>query len=236
MSVDAKAQQKLPYALMPTSLKGVHSFVPPPRGTDLTKASRATLMKHGVLMRRPDPGTEPKLYALWHRFVTEIWTEENFVPPVFEVTKDPPHNLKGELRQTEGNYVRSGGWSGVVVVGKWVGAMGTWQVPTVSAPNTPAGTDAKWQSSSWVGLDGAINIIPGATTTDVLQTGVQQNVDEATGKPEYYAWYEWVVADSVSVNRVSLCLSHQDHIRDSEPRRRGQRHHPICRQRKEPDR
>ena len=84
MSVDAKAQEKHPYALIPTNLNGVHSFVPPPKGTDLTKTSRATLMKHGVLMRRPDPEKEPKLYALWHRFVTEIWAEENFVPPVLK--------------------------------------------------------------------------------------------------------------------------------------------------------
>jgi hypothetical protein len=170
-------------------------------------------MKHGVLMRRPDPDREPKLYALWHRFVTEIWTEENFVPPVFEVTKDTPHNLKGGLRQTEGNYVSSGGWSGVVVLGKWAGAMGSWQVPTVSAPSMPAGAGGSWSSSSWVGLDRAKGAIAGTTTGDILQTGVSHNVDEA-----------------------SLCLSHQDHLRDGETRRRAQRDPPICRRRQEHDR
>ncbi len=108
MSVDAKALQKLPFDLKPTSLKGVYSFVPPPKGTDLTKASRRTLLKHGVLMRRPDPDREPRLFGLWSRFVTDIWTEENFLSPTFGLPETIPHNLKGGLRQTEGRYVGQG--------------------------------------------------------------------------------------------------------------------------------
>jgi hypothetical protein len=205
MSLDAKALQKLPLNLMPTNLEGVHSFFPPPKGTDLTKADRGTLLKHGVWMRRPDPDREPKLFAMWHRYVTQIWTEENFVPPVFEVSNDIPHNLKGTLTPVEGGYASSGGWSGVVAVGKWVGAMGMWKVPKVSVPSTPAGVSGVWQSSSWVGLDGAgaAGVIPGTTTTDVLQTGVSHNIGASSGgqllPPAYYAWYEWVVDNYMSV-------------------------------------
>ena len=195
---DVTVQEKLPYNLIPTNLNGVSSFVPPPKGTDLTKADRGTLLKHGLWMRRPDPDREPKLFAMWHRYVTEIWTEENFVPPVFEVTKDTPHNLRGGRRQTDGSYT-SFSWSGVVVVGQWVGAMGMWQIPKVWKPNTPAGPSKVWQSSSWVGLDGAGGLIPGTTTTDVLQTGISQNVGPLPflkePQPTYYAWYEWFVTD-----------------------------------------
>jgi hypothetical protein len=200
---DVTAQEKLPYNLIPTNLNGVSSFVPPPKGTDLTKADRGTLLKHGLWMRRPDPDREPKLFAMWHRYVTEIWTEENFVPPVFEVTKDTPHNLRGGRRQTDGSYT-SFNWSGVVVVGQWVGAMGMWQIPKVWKPNTPAGPSKVWQSSSWVGLDGAGGLIPGTTTTDVLQTGISQNVGPLPflkePQPTYYAWYEWFVTDYESVS------------------------------------
>jgi hypothetical protein len=196
---DANVQQKLPYNHIPSNLAGVHSFVPPPKGTDLTKADRETLLKHGIWVRRPDPDREPKLFAMWHRYVTEIWTEENFVPPVLEATNDTPHNLKGTLVPTPNGHMSSGGWSGVVTVGRWVGAMGMWLIPTISAPSTPAGSMGVWQSSSWVGLDGAAGQIPGTTSTDVLQTGISQNIGNPSAgqsaSPAYYAWFEWAVAD-----------------------------------------
>ena len=138
---DVNAQQKLPFNLIPTNLEGVHSFVPPPKGTDLTKADQETLLKHGLWMRRPDLDREPKLFAMWCRYVNEIWTEENFVPPVFEVTKDTPHDLKGTLVPTPNGYISSGGWSGVVTVGRWVGVMGMWQVPRIRRARHPGGPD-----------------------------------------------------------------------------------------------
>ena len=58
--------------------------------------------------------------------------------------------------------------------------------PTVTRPATPPGTDGSWNSSSWVGIDGTFG------STDVLQAGVQQSVDE-TGNAAYVAWYEWYV-------------------------------------------
>lgn len=199
MSTDAKARRKPPFAVMATSVKGVYSFVPPPKGVDLTKASPRTLLKHGVLMRRPDPDRESKLFALWSKFVTDVWTEENFVPPVFGAPDTITHNLKGTVSRLANGTYNSGGWSGVVVVGKWVGAMGIWQVPKVSAPTTPVGQSGVYQSSSWVGLDGAKGLIPGTTTTDVLQTGVSHNVIASTGQAVYYAWFEWVVANYAAV-------------------------------------
>ena len=82
-----------------------------------------------------------------------------------------------------------------MVVGSWVGAMGIWQVPKVSAPTTPVGPSGVWQSSSWVGLDGTAGLIPGTSTTDVLQAGISQNYVSSTGQIAYYPWYQWVVAD-----------------------------------------
>ncbi|HXW62338.1 MAG TPA: G1 family glutamic endopeptidase, partial [Candidatus Acidoferrales bacterium] len=197
MSIKATpGKDKLPFDLVPTSMKGVYSFVPPPKNVDLTTASRRTLIKHGVLMRRPDPEREPSLFALWRRFVGEIWKEENFVTPVFGTPGVITHNVKG-LRQTDSGLV-SANWSGCAVTGNWVGAMGVWEVPTVSKPTTPPGPDGQWQSSSWVGLDGGGGIIPGTSTTDVLQAGIAQNVD-ANGQPTYFPWYEWFVPNYEAV-------------------------------------
>ncbi len=197
-------REKRPFELVPTSIKGVYSFVPPPKGVDLTKASRRTLIKHGVFMRRPDPEREPKVFALWNRFVGEIWREANFVLPTFGApTPGITHSLKG-LRPTETyNVYNSNNWSGCVVVGNWVGAWGVWQVPTVSQPTTRAGPDGLWQSASWVGLNGGGGLLgggflPGTSSTDVLQAGIAQNVG-SDGTPAYYPWYEWVVPNYQAV-------------------------------------
>ena len=163
MNIDVKHPlQNSPLALKQTSIEGVYSFVPPPKGTDLTRASRSTLLKHGALMPRPDPEKEPKRFALWTRFVTEIWTEANFVDPVFGPSTGIPSRAKmgSQGLTADGNYL-SFGWSGVVASGRWAGAWGVWQVPTVSKPATPIGPNTKWWSSSWVGLDGAAGLVEG---------------------------------------------------------------------------
>jgi|ERR1700735_1177770 len=192
MSIEPRRKrEKLPFDLMPTSIEGVYSFVPPPKGIDLRSASRRTLLKHGILMRRPDPEKEPRRFALWSRFLGEIYTEGNFVSPIFGPQQAIPHNLKGLRPAPDGGYV-SDNWSGCAVVGNWVGAMGVWRVPTVSKPSTPAGPDGQWQSASWVGLDGGGALIPGTSTSDVLQAGVTQNVG-SNGQANYFSWYEWFV-------------------------------------------
>jgi hypothetical protein len=184
-------------------LPNVYSFVPPPKGTDLTTASKSTLMKHGLLMRKPDQEREPERFARWLRFARDIWTEEKFVPPTFGHPESVTHNLKGSRRPKKDVPVTYGdcynnSWGGIAVVGAWVGAMGTWSVPTVTQPDnppspaTPAANGGGWQSASWVGLDGGAGIIEGTNSTDVLQAGVSQNLD-STGQPAYYAWYEWSV-------------------------------------------
>ncbi len=191
-----------PFELLPTSMKGVYSFVPPPKGVDLRTASRRTLMKHGIFMRRPDPEREPKHFALWNKFVDEIWREENFNLPTFGPSPGIPHGLKGLWPTETYDTYQSGNWSGCVVVSSpsspWVGAWGAWQVPTVSQPTTPADTSGQWQSASWVGLNGAGgSLIPGTFSTDVLQAGVSQNI--TGGNPSYSPWFEWVVQNAEAV-------------------------------------
>ena len=106
MSIEPRRKrEKLPFDLMPTSIEGVYSFVPPPKGIDLRSASRRTLLKHGILMRRPDPEKEPRRFALWSRFLGEIYTEGNFVSPIFGPQQAIPHNLKGLRPAPDGGYV-----------------------------------------------------------------------------------------------------------------------------------
>jgi hypothetical protein len=184
--------RRLPFDSVETNIKGVYSLVPPPRGRDLLNADRATLLKHGVLVRRPDPEREPGLFRLWKRFVTEIWTEDNYTAPIFKPARPSIHNLKGPFGHITQNNVNSANWSGVVlrssVKQPWVGATGIWNVPELTVP-PGGGTGGTWFTSSWVGLDGAGNAFPGLSL-DVLQAGVQQDL-YPSGASSYYAWFEW---------------------------------------------
>jgi Peptidase A4 family len=93
------------------------------------------------------------------------------------------HNLRGSKQVGDSSYT-SHNWAGGVLAGTWTGAVGFWQIPTVSMPGEPQGSAGGWDSSSWVGIDGAYG------SDDVLQAGVAQAVD-ASGNASYVAWYEW---------------------------------------------
>jgi hypothetical protein len=189
MSTEPKAvRSRPPFELRPTNIKGVHSFVPPKNSFDHRTVSDATLLKHGVLVRRPDPNVNPGLFQIWRKALEEIWTEQNFVLPALEPQFGVTHQVRG-LHQSDMGY-RSFNWAGCVLRGSWDGAMGVWQVPTISKPSTPQANSGGWNSSSWVGLDGSG--LPGTNTQDVLQAGIAQTLD-ASGNPSYVAWYEWFV-------------------------------------------
>jgi hypothetical protein len=113
-----------------------------------------------------------------------------FVPagqpvPRLEVRIGRTHRLRGAKKITEGNFA-SNNWSGGVIQGNgnWTTAVGTWVIPTVSEPTEPQGEEGGWNSSSWVGIDGAFG------SDDVLQAGIEQRVD-GSGNTSYVAWYEW---------------------------------------------
>ncbi len=72
----------------------------------------------------------------------------------------------------------------------WTEVTGRWTVPTVIIPPLqPAGSDGKWHSLSWVGIDGTNG------SSDVLQAGVDQRVDQ-NGNASYSPWYEWFIPGS----------------------------------------
>jgi Peptidase A4 family len=196
---------QLPVESVETNIEGVYSFVPPPRGVNLISASRPTLLKHGIFFPPPDSESEPRRFALWERFVWEIWTEDNFVVPVFEPSKALPHILKGPVQQISPNNTTSTNWGGVAIRStnqyNWAGAMGVWNVPTVTAPEwqgaEPAPNDQEYHSASWVGLGGAWKGQPGASLA-LLQAGVAHDVvpgitteDMPGGIGRYSAWAEW---------------------------------------------
>ena len=69
----------------------------------------------------------------------------------------------------------------------------TWKEPTV----TCGAEDAGESSAFWVGLGGASQ-----TSQALEQTGTSADCDATTGRPSYYAWYELVPADSVTIKLI----------------------------------
>jgi hypothetical protein len=183
MSNQGAAELRLPYELIPTALSGAFISPAPPDDFDPQTASPASLMRHGLLWRRPQQGDDPALRAAWERVFSRAWRAEDRIIPEFEPQVGKTHNLRGARRLADGGFTGAQ-WAGAVVRGKWTGAIGYWVIPAVTRSLEPQGTEGGWNSSSWVGIDGTFG------SNDVLQAGVQQIVD-SNGKASYVAWYEW---------------------------------------------
>lgn len=179
--------RKLPFELIPTNVVGAFSSPAPPSDFDPMSASAATLMKHGVFWRRPGPEDHPRLVAAWERVARRPWRAEDRIVPELEPLIGVSHQLRGARELADGRFT-SNNWSGGTLAPPgghtWSGAVGHWTIPTVTQPSEPQGTEGGWNSSSWVGVDGAY------TSNDVLQAGIEQRVD-AHGNSSYVAWYEW---------------------------------------------
>jgi len=174
--------KQLPHELVTTNLPGVFASPAPARDFDPNTASAAELIKNGIYLRRPDNQDSPEIRAAWNRVFSHQWLPENRIIPNLESRIGVTH-VKRLVTRTNTGF-SSNNWSGGSIQGKWINAIGTWIVPTVSKPTEGQGTEGGWNSSSWVGIDGAYG------SNDVLQAGVQQRVD-SRGNASYVAWFEW---------------------------------------------
>jgi hypothetical protein len=189
-------RKRFPYQLIPTNIPGVFTSPGPPESLDLKTASAATLIKHGLLWRRPGKGDHPGVLAAWERVSSRPWLAKDRIVPFLQPQPGKTHHLKGERKINAGNQ---NAWSGASVQGQWATCIGTWAVPSVGQPSEPQGQEGGWNSSSWTGIDGAYS------SNDVLQAGVEQRVD-GNGNASYIAWFEWFAPGQVggTINDFSL--------------------------------
>ncbi|MBB2890638.1 G1 family glutamic endopeptidase [Flexivirga oryzae] len=163
--------------LQATNLAGVHALV----------ATQAHLTQHDhattILDQLALPTDTPAARALRERITTTRWPADALIVPHLSPQPGLTHLLTPTVERADMAYT-SNNWAGSTISGTWADAVGIWRVPTVSIPETPAGTDGGWDSSSWVGIDGTYG------SNDVLQAGVQQSVAR-NGSTTYVAWYEW---------------------------------------------
>ena len=87
----------------------------------------------------------------------------------------------------------SANWAGYVVTQSgttYTSVTATWKEPKVSC----GATDAGESSAFWVGLGGSSE-----TSQALEQVGTSADCNATTGIPTYYAWYELVPANSVTI-------------------------------------
>ena len=164
--------------LQATNLAGVHAIVPTQE--HVTSQDRAA----AILERLALPTDTPALRALRDRIAAADWPADALIVPQLSPPPGVTHLLTPTVARRSGTSYTSNNWAGSTISGAWTDVVGIWRVPTVRIPETPAGTDGGWDSSSWVGIDGTYG------SNDVLQAGVQQSVG-GDGSTTYVAWYEW---------------------------------------------
>jgi hypothetical protein len=177
------------------------------RPKDLTKDAPGapTALRGGSLAGFTSSGQQHVLFLGTDMHVHQLlydggWREEDLTGPTPVVpdthlcgypTSDPDqqHVLHvGTDQHLHELYYDDGAWHDKdltpLALTPWTSALGSWRVPSVAEPDYAAGAGGGWHSSSWVGIDGA------GTSNDVLQAGVEQQVDD-DGTAKYFAWYEW---------------------------------------------
>jgi hypothetical protein len=177
---------KLPFGVVPTNIQGAYSVVAPPEDFDPDTARVSELIKHGILLRRPEDDDDPATLQIWRKIFSRKWLAKDRIVPRMKVQKN-----KTEANTT---YVNQEWAGGCIRGGNWQGVLGIWTVPVVTQPPQPQGAQGGWDSSSWVGLDGGN--LGKKESNDVLQIGIDQTFGDFGGI--YSAWYEWFTENDTS--------------------------------------
>lgn len=176
-------RKRVPFELRPTNLPGAFTTPPPAQEFDPNRASFATLIKHGVMWRRPQHGDSPYLVRAWNRAFSRNWFGGDRISPVLESRTGQNHALRG--LGSNGSGYTSRNWSGGIIQGQWATVVGYWSVPPAELSTEADHRRYECDSACWVGLDGF-------SSEDALQAGIQRRVD-TTGRAQHVAWCEWYV-------------------------------------------
>ena len=182
--------------LIPTNRPEVFAFPAMPGDLDPNTALTNTMIKHGLLWRRPTQEDHPAVHAAWKRAFAPGVAKKHVVSHITPLPEriHRPSPFAGPF---DALCTASSSWSGARRRDPWPDwpgvrtVVGTWVVPTVSRPTWGAGADGKWISSSWIGLGGDPEAV---FSPPLLQAGITQDVDEL-GNPVYYAWYAFDFAE-----------------------------------------
>jgi hypothetical protein len=117
----------------------------------------------------------------------------------------PRRDADGNLMRGTQHESETDNWSGYFVANYQTSALynatqGTWIIPSVTY-GTTKGNHSQEYSASWIGIGGVCltsNCDSGNADDTLIQLGTEQDVSRS-GTPTYYAWYEMLPADSVTI-------------------------------------
>jgi hypothetical protein len=179
-----------------------HLPAPPPAGFKPHLATDEELIAAGF-PRRPNSETQPKLFALWQKFMSR--DDLTYVPCTFTPVEKPSRLLPKDLKKPsnaagESNNGSTTNWSGAIIEPalpaneSFSSCSAMWTVPNVYPPTSAiTGTnsdgthtyeDNTYLCSSWVGID----------DSDILQAGTVSRVVVSGGvitTRDAWAWTEW---------------------------------------------
>lgn len=184
----ASSEDDSPIRLVPTNLRGVYASPGPDASFDPRHATPAQLKQNGIFAPRPTSDADPARRAAWQRAFERDWKPKQRVVAESRPMPGRIHPLRLVRDRTEASNATATNWSGGIVLPKakkWTSVYGTWSVPPIYKPGTPAGSDGTWDCSSWIGLGGY-------QTMELLQAGVTQVIG-ANNVTECWPWYEWLV-------------------------------------------
>lgn len=162
----------------------------PSEGFDpVHNAEDAAQLSKYWLPARPDPDTQPELYAHW---------EEMFWPPpqfVHAQSNRPmmmdkyPH--EPGFWQVSTRLESSRNWSGAYLeckdANRFARVVGAWTVPFLHpGVRTKEDGTQPFQCSMWIGLDGKK-----LSSRSMPQVGTEQRLNPKTGAQEQHLWWEW---------------------------------------------
>jgi Peptidase A4 family len=169
-------------------------FPLPPEGFDPLTASKEEL-EHFGLPLEPDPDKQPALNAFWRRMYER---PDEFRPIDFGFKNIERLTSVNHRQQALGLRTRgqtSPNWSGAYIKPRdgqvFTSICGQWQVPTPSVPPNEVGAGRYYRCSTWIGLDGQRRYYQ----SSLPQIGTEQSIDDASGKSEFSAWWQWWVRD-----------------------------------------
>ncbi len=164
-----------------------------------SEALRCIAFEPGKIPDKPDPTTQPALSKAWERmFESQLeWVAPDLCDLVkkgdLDIIVTPEVHRFLEAATTR--YENSGGWCGASIVpdggNQFVQIYGEFTVPEANIP--PDGTNSKYYSATWIGLDGDRRYID----STLPQVGTQQNTPGPkkpqlpADLPDYYAWFQW---------------------------------------------
>jgi len=202
-SILSSAQREDTHAILaaapriPTSVKGVTVFAPPPEGFNPLIATNVELLTYG-LPQRPDKVTNAKGYEQWERAMLAIKIHATGVEERPYATHNMAPAGPPATASADGTtMVGSGNWSGVANTNKlkvWNDktsfnqVVSVWNAPAAGPPfGSPPCKDGPWFEVTWNGIGGY------AANDSLVQGGSAAYWDGGTcGKTiEYYGWVEW---------------------------------------------